>query len=92
MKAVAVISHLLLQKPHRRSSEAENRKHLVRRLDLWRHGELDALYDDVSTLQASLKHNPAGAGKDNLIRSFTNLELTGKVNAALRLITEKSAH
>jgi len=38
LKAVAVMSHLLLQRPHKKSSVSENKEHLKRRIDLWLSG------------------------------------------------------
>jgi hypothetical protein len=38
LKCIAIMSHLLLQKPHRKSKTKEDIQHLTRRLQLWRQG------------------------------------------------------
>jgi hypothetical protein len=89
LKAVAVMSHLLLQRPHKKSSVSENKEHLKRRIDLWLSGDIPALIDEARTLQSRLKTNTIPMKTEQLTRNFTNLMLNGKVNAALRLITEQ---
>jgi hypothetical protein len=91
MKAIAVMPQLLLQRPHPRSKDKENRQHLIRRMEKWRLGDVLSLLSESRTLQSRLLQQKRHIDdKGHLIRGFTNLMLQGKINAALRLISDQS--
>ena len=91
MKAVAIMSHLILQRPHAKSTAGENKQHLTRRMALWEAGDIPALLREARVLQKlSQQHCHGKVSTDNLSRRFTHLMLEGKVHAAIRLITEQS--
>ena len=89
MKSIAIMSHLLLQKSHAKSTTHENKQHLQRRLGMWQTGDILGLLREARLIQKSLQKQPLRRDPD-LVRCFTNLMLHGKVNAALRLITEQT--
>ena len=51
-KAAMILPALLLQKPHARSRTKEHTKHLERRLNLWKEGDLASLLDEGQTIQS----------------------------------------
>ena len=93
--AVMLMPALLLQKPHSKSKSKEHVTHLERRLALWTNGEFDELLAEGRTIQQNLRHQiPEGdrtrRAKDNMGRIFSTLMMTGKVKAAIRLLSVKS--
>ena len=81
---------LLLQKPHSRSKTKEHVKHLERRLQLWKDGNLNSLLDEGSAIQSQFDRECRGKIKptDQISRTFSKLMMEGKVRSALRLISE----
>jgi hypothetical protein len=55
LKAVAVMTPLLLQKPHAKSTLKENIAHLERRMILWRKGDIRSLIGEGQTIQDRLE-------------------------------------
>jgi hypothetical protein len=92
MKAIGIITHLLLQRPHSKSTSSENKQHLARRLLLWKSGDIPALVREARTLQTLFQQQRSRrfAKEDDLTRRFTHLMLNGKVQAAIRLVTDHS--
>jgi len=91
MKTIFIMSHLILQRPHAKSTAMENKEHLAKRMTLWESGDIPELLREARVLQKlSQKHRPGIMSAENLSRRFTHLMLEGKVNAAIRLITEQS--
>ena len=45
---------LLLQRPHPKSTNAENKSQLVRRLDMWREKKIEELLYEGRTIQSRL--------------------------------------
>jgi hypothetical protein len=88
MKAVAIMPHLLLQRPHSKSTTAENKENLARRLELWKCGDISALTREARFLQKYLSSKPNRISQEQLPRLFTKLMLLGKVHAATRILTE----
>lgn len=54
LKAAMILPALLLQKPHARSRTKEHTKHLERRLNLWKDGDLVSLLDEGQAIQSRL--------------------------------------
>jgi len=93
MKAIAIMSHLLLQKPHFRTKQKENVEHLQRRLKLWRRGEILTLLCEGRLLQSRLhsRHQKDRKEKDK-VRSFTDNMQNGNVKGAINiLMTQEKA-
>ena len=82
---------LLLQKPHSKSKSKEHVTHLERRLALWTNGEFDELLAEGRTIQQNLRHQipRTRRAKDNMGRIFSTLMMTGKVKAAIRLLSDE---
>ena len=92
LKAAMILPALLLQKPHARSRTKEHTKHLERRLNLWKDGDLVSLLDEGQAIQSRLarEYNGQSSPSDQLTRKFTKLMMEGKVRAALRLIADNN--
>ena len=92
LKAAMILPALLLQKPHARSRTKEHTKHLKRRLNLWKDGDLVSLLDEGQTIQSRLAREYSGRSSlsDQLTRKFSKLMMEGKVRAALRLIADNN--
>ena len=90
LKAITVMSVLLLQKPHYKSKPKDHSSCLERRLQSWAEGDLNNLLLEGRTLQSRLpKPNSSKGGDANLARTFSNLMFQGKTSAALQLLTQK---
>ncbi len=81
---------ILLQKSRLKSQSKEHSICLKRRLDQWNRGDFDALMTECRTIQSTLASKKFMT-QQHLSRTFANLMLRGKVNAALRLLDEQSS-
>jgi len=86
MKAIMVLPHLALQKPHPTSTSKEHQACLERRLVAWEQGDIDGLIREGRTIQHHLRTSSPKTTADTA-RSFAKLMMEGKVNAALRLLS-----
>ena len=97
-EAIMVASVLLLQKPHSSSRVKEHVTALERRLSAWADGDLDGLLREGRTIQAHLQHTiQRRASSQNAqdtghsARVFAKLMMEGKVNAALRYLSDNNS-
>ena len=85
---------LILQKPHPKSKDKENRVHLLRRLQLWCIGDIDALLMEGRSIQNLYKDKRKCTFDYNTderqARTFAHLMMQGKVKAALRMLSQDS--
>ena len=89
LKAITVMSVLLLQKPYNKSKPKVHSSCLERHLQLWTEGDIDNLLLEGRTLQSRLpKTNTVRNGDTNLARSFSDLMFQGKTSAALHLLSQ----
>ena len=84
--ASLIIFPLLLQKPSKKSKTRDHKKHLKRRLELWRQGNLSDLVRECKQIQKRL-HKKRDIGENQLNKVFSKLMLQGKVSAAMKWIT-----
>ena len=84
---------LLLQRPCSNSKESTNRLTLSRRLKQWKEGDFRALVEEGRAIQAHRKYkfNRMKQLNDELSmsKSFSNMIFQGRVDAALRRITDQ---
>ena len=85
--AIMVMPSLLLQKPSKTSKAKDHAGALERRLLLWRQGDIEELVREGETIQKQLPDalRPKQIGK--ISRKFAKLMTRGKVNSAMRLLT-----
>ena len=84
-----VIFKLLLQKPHHRSTSKEHRECLLRRLELWKNGEIGTLLREGKTIQARLKTHSPPSDEATIAKKFASLIFEGNGRAAMRYVTEE---
>ena len=90
LKAVTVMSVLLLQKPSHNSKPKNHTACLERRLHSWDDGDINNLLLEGRVLQARLPNfSLPRKNENNLERAFSNLMLKGKTSAALQLLAQK---
>ncbi len=89
LKAVMLMPSLLLQRPAPNSKSAENAKCLERRLAAWKNGELDSLVREARTIQQYLLHRSPNYHTNSTAHAFAKLMTNGKVNGALRLLSDE---
>ena len=92
LKSTTVMSALLLQKPAQKSKAKELCSCLEQRLNSWVEGDFNSLILEGRQLQSRLSRRavPGKSGEDDgLARSFANLMFNGKINAALKLLSQK---
>ena len=91
LKAMMVLPSLVLQRPHSMSRAKDHVKCLSRRLRAWRLGHIDDLVREGRTVQKGLPKRSIGAHQDEedrFQRTFSNLIFSGKIAAAMRLLSE----
>ena len=89
IKAFMVLPQLLLQKPSKTSKTKDHVNCLERRLVLWEKGDFDSLVRESRTIQKSLTSGTNTTTTSSLAKQFSNLMLHGKVNPALRLLSNE---
>ncbi len=90
LKAVMVMPALLLQKPSFKSKCKQHNECLQRRLNLWKLGDFDGLLKECRAIQSRLQSTWKPRSPEHVSRTFANLMLSGKVNAAMRLLDDTS--
>ena len=89
IKASMLFPALVLQRPHPTSRAKDHVKCLSRRMKTWRLGRIDDLVRECRTIQHCLpKRKPDGQEENHFHRTFSNLIFSGKVSAAMRLLSE----
>ena len=87
LKALMIMPALILQKTSMKCKTSEIKKHIERRLVLWRERKVQDLFDEAKTIQARMKQVTHKARTDDeLAKRFAKLMLEGKVNPAIRLL------
>ena len=82
-----ILPSLLLQKPSRNSKAKDHQVKLTKRLKLRREGKISDILEEGRNIQQHLKSARPRQPEDTA-RIFANLMLQGKVNSALRFLTE----
>ena len=94
-KVIFVMPALLLQRVKVKMKNNQVCEIMTRRLELWNKGEFDKLLIEARTIQDRFKVQGKGGldgdfrAKGSLSRDFAKLMFGGKVNDALRLLTNK---
>ena len=91
LKALMIMPSILLQKPSKNSKAKQHSESLRKRLDLWKSGDFDSLVKEVRFVQSKLKFQKHSRDIENIAKRFNNLMLAGKINAALRLLSDSDS-
>lgn len=86
MKGIAVLQHLLLQKPSKTSKAKDHARHLQRRLVLWLEGDLQLLLSECKCIQKRLKRNRP-ALKSRVADVFSKHMKQGNVRSAVNSLS-----
>lgn len=91
LQAVMTACVLLLQKPHVGSKARDHEDALERRLRAWHAADIEGLLREGRTIQNHLKTGRKISAKDRenaVARIFSRLVMEGKINAALRYLSD----
>ena len=95
MKAAVVFPHLLLQKPSKKSKAKDHMhvKHLQRRLELWKDGNVESLLRESKCIQDRMASrnrpmNPACSSTSNPTKHFVKQMEKGNVRNAIRTLSQ----
>ena len=91
MKAITILQVLVLQKPSRTSKSRDHTKHLKRRMDIWKAGNLEEILLEGRCIQEHLPKPSKRRDKSKLAKLFQNIVSRGKINKALRLLSNSSS-
>ena len=91
LRASMVMCTLLLQKPHEKSKSRDHVSCLERRLQTWSDGLVSNLLSEGRTIQAYLRRGKKHRSQEDIMRTFTNLMLVGRVASAMRVLDENSS-
>ena len=83
-----IMLSLLLQKCSRNSKAKDHTESLKRRLKLWQEGDFDGLFREVLFIQSKLIYQNSPTSIELMAKKFNNFMLSGKVNAASRLLSD----
>ena len=81
----------LLQKPSATSKAKEHSARLAERINLWNTGNVFEIVKEYRTIHRKLTSNKPKSNVDTS-RIFAKLMFEGKINAALKFITESNDH
>lgn len=87
-KAIALMEHLILQKPFKNSTSKDHVECLKKRLQLWHSGNIKQLVDDVCAIQDRLNQHIPKLSQQDLSRKFANFIFQGNVHAAIKLLED----
>ena len=90
LKAAMIMPVLLLQHPYVKSKEKHHVTHLTRRLSLWSRGDINSLVSEGRTLQSLFsksKKNKSTSDSSSVAGRFSQMMMSGKVKAAVRLLS-----
>ena len=90
LKALVILQVLILQKPHARSKSRDHVQCVQRRLELWKMAIFEELLREGRTLQHRLETNLRNVSEDQLSKVFSHLVIQGKINAALRYLSDNT--
>ena len=82
-----ILPSLLLQKSFRNSKAKDHQFKITERLKLWKEGKISDILEEGCNIQRHLKSARPRQPEDTA-RIFANLMLQGKVNSALKFLTE----
>ena len=88
IKALIIMPLLLLQKCSKNSKAQDHTESLKRRLKLWKEGDFDGLVREVRFIQSKLIYQNSPTSIELMAKKFNNFMLSGKVHAALRLLSD----
>ena len=91
IKALMIMPALLLQRSSKKAKTADNKRHLQRRLQLWKDKKISELLSEGKTIQSRIKlSTPTVNNEETLSKKFAQLMMQGKVNPAIRLLEKGS--
>ncbi len=73
MKAIAILQVLVLQKPSHTSKSRDHARHLKRRMDIWKAGNLEEILLEGRCIQEYLPKSSKRHDKSKLAKSFQRL-------------------
>ena len=82
-----ILPVLLLQKPSKTSKSKEHNIKLEYRLRLWKAGNIDDLIREGRAIQQKLQISKRNNKRDEA-KIFSNLMMQGKINAALKMLSD----
>ena len=88
IKALMIMPSLLLQKCSKNSKAQDHTESLKRRLKLWKEGDFDDLIKEVRFVRSKLIYQNSSTSIELMATMFNNFMLSGKVNAALRPLSD----
>ena len=89
LKVFTILPNVIMQKPSKDSKAKDHVKKVEDRLKSWKEGKISELLRESRIIQERLKSNKKPPVKD-IAKSFANLMFTGRVNAALKLLSDES--
>ena len=89
LKAVSIITPLLLQQPAGKPSYKKNKEHLDRRLGLWKDGKFDELLAEGDTIQKQLVTSKKAPNESTLAKRFATMVFNNNFKGAIALIANK---
>jgi len=87
--ALMIMPALLMQKPFAKSKSRDHVAALKRRLEMWQSGDIIALLREGITIQKRMVSSRSKASGQQTRRQFSVLMRQGKVNQAIRLLSNK---
>src|SRR4051812_24832373 len=90
LKAAAIMTPLLLQQPAAKPAYRDNVKHLARRLEQWKAGNIRELLKEGCTIQNQLENSTKSPSDTALSKRFATLVFNNNLKGAMSLLTERA--
>ena len=91
LKAFMILPSLMLQKPSARSKSKEHSECLIRRLELWKKGDINKILREVRYIQSKFVSSKKARPSEDTSRIFAKLIMEGKISAALKFLDAESS-
>ena len=87
LKVYLTLPMILLQKPSASSKAKDHSQALIRRMEWFKNGDYSRLLSECRNIQRQLRPKKSTA---NMSKTFAKLVMQGKINAALRFLSDES--
>ena len=84
-------SLLLLQKPSAKSKAKDHSNSLIRRIELWKNGDIGQLLKETRNIKKKLVSSKKARSMKDTSRIFAKLVMEGKLSAALKFLDTESS-
>ena len=91
IKVFMILPSILLQKPSPKSKSKDHTACLIRRIELWRHGNLTVLLKEIRNIQSKFVNSKKTKSVEEISRIFAKNVMEGKISSAIKYLDRESS-